>query len=207
MSLKEYGVNESIMPQEEGWRYEQPFQDGIQRIPPKGCAGTPKKLCELVKWFRVNNGIDQGNIEQDVAEYIKRVSPMNDRFPNRKKKEEPRPAKKRPYIERIRDWLISIAPKRPVLLIEDDARERADTCIGCRQNVKWVTGCLPCCENVKSRGQNLRQRPSFELDDSLGACRLHDLYLPAAVFLDIDSLPVRRSDAPPQCWLKDPSNG
>jgi hypothetical protein len=205
--LERYGVKTGIMPQSEGWRYIQPLPDGsTQRLPPKGCAGTDKALVEMVKIFRINANIDLGDPAADVAEYIKRVSPMNDKFPGRTPKpvieaRERHPGF-RPYIERIRDWLLIMTRRQPRLLIEDDADARVKVCMGCKQNVPWKTGCLPCCEKVVSMGQNVRQRPSYKHDKDVGACRLHDFHVSTAVFLDREDLPQLHPDAPAECWMR-----
>lgn len=184
----------------------QPTKDGgFQRIPHKGCAGTDAKLVEMVKQYRANTGIDMGDVEGDVAEYIRAISPINDRRPGKPRKvlvDEEKPFGFRPYINRIRDWLISVAPKQPRLLIEDEADERAQACMKCKHNVPWRTGCLPCNEQVLDRSYNVRQRPDYKHDDNLGACRLHDFHNPAAVFIDREFLPKVHKDAPAECWMK-----
>lgn len=202
--LAKYGVGTGVMPGGGGWRYEQPLpQGGLQRIPPKGCAGTDGALVRQVEMFRVNNGIDVGDVASDVAEYIKVVSPMNNRFPGRRPVNQPEAQPKfRPGIERIKDWLITASQKAVRLLIEDDADARFTICSKCPHNVKWQTGCISCGEAVKHRGQNLRQRAAYKHDDQLGACKLHALYLPAAVFLDRDNLPEVNPQAPEFCWLR-----
>lgn len=193
------------MPQSAGWRYEQPLpQGGFQRIPARGCAGTDGELVRQVRFFRINTGIDVGNPEFDVAEFIKRESPLNNRFPNRTTKASEEAAKPqfRPLIERVKDFLVSVGRKNPRLMIEDEADERSMVCADCPQNVKWQTGCEPCNDAVRSRGQNLRQLPHYKHDKDLRACRLHDLFLPTAVFLDRENLPAVNPDAPQACWMR-----
>lgn len=82
-----------------------------------------------------------------------------------------------------------------------DASERVTSCEGCPHNIAWKTNCEPCNENVEFRGKILRGTPIFEHDDKLKACRLHDVLLNAAVFLDRDHLPARHSDAPDNCFM------
>lgn len=208
--LEKFGVITGIMPEKEGWRYEQPMPEGgVQRLPPKGCAGTDAALVEMVKMFRIQANIDLGEPALDVAEYIKRVSPMSNRFRNKKTKHaEAKEAESlqkklhRPIIERIKDWLLVVGRKEIRLLIEDEADERAGVCIQCRQNIKWTTGCVPCCEAIISRGQNVRQRPSYKHDDALGACRLHDFKISTAVFIDREQLPALNPNAPEECWMR-----
>lgn len=207
--LEKLGVGTGVMPIC-GWTYQQLLPDGSkQRIPATGEAGSDSKLVEQVKMFRLNNGIDIGDVDGDVAAYIRRESPINDRFPGKVYASSPEMIEARmghrPYIERIRDWLRSISGKRPRLLIEDDADARALVCMECQHNVPWKTGCLPCCEAVESAGQNVRQRPGYKHDKKLGACRLHDTHVSTAVFIDRESLPETNPNAPDFCWMHKPA--
>lgn len=205
--LEKYGITCGIMPSTE-WSFQQPLpQGGMQRIPVKGCAGTDAELVKQVTFFRVNAGIDVGNVEAEIAAYIRRESPINNRFPGREYPEDiPEPKEKavhkRPVIERIRDWLRDVSAKRPRLILEDDADVRMEVCAKCHQNIKWKTGCHPCVEAVDARAMNVRQRPSYKGDKKLGACRLHDLHLPTAVFIDRDNLPEVNPSAPEECWMR-----
>lgn len=204
MALSDYGLITGIQPNG-GWRFEQPFQDGIQRIPFQGCAGTGDLLVKQVIDFRAGALIELGDVEWDVAEFIKRVSPFNNKYPKRG----PKPKRgtisfgdyKTP-LKRIAEWLTVMAPRRPRLLIEDDAEARAGICAKCPQNIRWQTGCLPCNDQLISRGHNLRQKPDFPPADCLGACRLHGSYLPAAIFIDNEFLDERHPDAPEFCWVQ-----
>jgi hypothetical protein len=208
MALKEHGIIEGVIPSEGGWHYDQPFRGSTQRIPPRGCAGSARRLVELVKDFRIRNHVDVGNYERDIADAVRARSPLNDRFPGRRPANEPERIKLRPLIERLRDRLVEASQRNPTLLIIDDALQRASVCATCPQNVKWVTGCVPCCDDVISRGQNLRQRPSVpELNEDdeqpkVRACRLHNFYLPAFIFIDRDELGPSDAKAPEFCWMK-----
>lgn len=198
--MRDHGLNTALVPTG-GWRYEQPHKDGFQPIPPKGCAGTVDRLVEAVRIFRVQAHIDLGDVEGDIATYIKKVSPQNNRFPSKAQREAPR-VKTRPIIERIRDRLLQIAGSSPRLRIIDEVHQRAEVCSGCQQNVKWMTGCVPCCAEIKERGQNLRRLPADPKTDGLGACRLHDFYLPGVIFVDRDDLGQSQPTAPAWCWMK-----
>lgn len=209
MSLKAYGVIDGIVPIGGGWRYEQPYKGELHRIPTAGDAGSSHRLVEMVKRFRINQHIDMGDVEGDVAEYIKKESPINNRFPKRAEKRaaEAGRIKHRPLIERIRDNLLVHGSKTPRLLLIDEVERRTEICLKCPQNIKWMTGCIPCCDEITSRGQNLRQQ-AVAPSDALRACRLHDYYLPAITFLDRDELGNAHIDAPAYCWMKTelPSN-
>lgn len=204
MALKDYGVTTGVMPSGGGWRYEQPFAGGVQRIPYQGCAGTPDSLVKQVTEFRAAHMLELGDVEHDIAVYIKGVSPINNRYPKRDTpapKIEVRKSYRAP-IHRIGDWLLSVAPRQPRLILADDAIERGKICANCPQNVKWMVACVPCNGEVISRAQNLRQRDKCKEVDGLGACRLHDFLLPAAVFIDNEYLPERHPEAPEPCWLQ-----
>lgn len=189
------------------WSYEQPLaQGGTQRIPPSGCAGSDTKLVSEVRQFRINAGIDIGDVAADVAAYIRRESPINDRFPGRTYESSAEALAtslgRRPYIERIKDWLRAISAKRPRLVIEDEADARAEVCQKCPHNVPWRTGCLPCVEQIEYVARNVRQRASYKHDKKLGACRLHDFHVSSAVFVDRESLPELNPNAPAECWMR-----
>lgn len=207
MSLDQFGVITAVSPSDEGWRYEQPMRDGsLQRIPSKGDAGTPNLLIEQVQTFRAVNHLDRTerqDVEHDISVYIIKVSPMNAKFRGIRNYSPPvaRP-NSRPIGGRIRDWLLQLAPKQPRLIIADDASKRAEVCLGCPQNIKWLSSCSPCNDEVKARGRNLRQRAGFEHDEGLKACRCNSLFLPAAVFVDREFLPDPNEQSPENCWLR-----
>jgi hypothetical protein len=200
MSFKDHGLNTAMVPTG-GWRYEQPHKDGVQRIPHKGDAGTAERLLDLVQIFRARAHIDMGDPERDIALYIKSVSPQNNRFPNKAEREAPR-VKIRPLIERIRDFILRISDHPPRLIFDAEAHARAQVCLTCPQNVRWMTGCVPCCSEITERGQNLRRKPADEEADKLRACRLHNFYLPSIVFLDREELGEANEKAPEFCWMK-----
>lgn len=204
MSLRDHNVIEGVTPIGGGWRYMQLQQDGnFQRIPSQGRAGTARDLVAKVRQYRINAGINIGDVEKDVADYIKKVSPQNDVYKGKvtgEKVIEP----KVPLIQRLREWLDSMIPKKPRIITKSEATERARVCMGCRQNIQWKIPCAPCIEEVEYRGITLRGVPSYELDDALSACRLHRIYLPAAVFIDRDELPDRNPKAPDNCWIRPP---
>lgn len=206
MILKSYGINTAMVPAG-GWRYMQPTTEGEQRIPFSGVAPNSDKLVEMVRDYRAENRIPLGDPAFDVADYIRKVSPINNRWSRSKKMEDKirrsdQTPKNTPLIERIGNWLAWLAPRRPKLVSLYDAKERVPACQGCRHNVKWATKCLPCIEKVETMAQNVRQVMVAEEPDQLLACRLHDLHLPAAVFIDVDHLPERNEEAPPECWLR-----
>jgi hypothetical protein len=200
--MEDYGLITSVMPTG-GWCFPQPLNNGgEQRIPPKGCAGTFEALCHQITTFRANNHIDIGDVESEASAYIRRVSPISDKYPGREfKGHSEAPEKRKGVFYRVRDWIRSVEPKRPKLILEEEAKERAEICHGCRQNVEWKGACIPCHKDVSSRGQNLRQRPSSPFADKLKACRCHNFYLPASVFIDRDFLGPRNPNAPTECWM------
>jgi hypothetical protein len=198
-----YGIKLGVVPNGGGWRFPFP-EEHAQRLDDKYLrADGYWKLVSNVRIFRVQAGIKVGAVEWEVAEYIKEVSPANAAHPSRiyEQPEEGRPDY-RPPIVRIAEWLILKGMVRDVRrVIKPDALERAEVCAQCPHNIQWKTSCKPCVEEVEYRGQNLRSAPIFEMDDKLGACRLHSVLLGAAVFLDIDELPPKQPDAPADCWL------
>ena len=208
MALTDYGVIVDLKPLGGGWRYVQSVNGQLQVIPasfdPKkrtGGAVKAKVLVEMVRDFRINQGILIGDVEQDVADYIKLVSPPNDLYRTTKGISAPRTKPAIPIIHELREWVDAKLVEKPMLLTAPEATERAKHCLGCPQNIKWETGCGSCNEEVKYRGSIMRNLPAYPYDDALRACRLHRVFLPAAVFVDRESLPVRHPDAPVGCWM------
>src|SRR5882757_2861614 len=147
--LEDYGLKTGLMPID-GWRYFQSFEEELVRIPFDGCAGSGPALVCLIRDFRIANLIEPGNPELDVANYIRGVSPINDRFPGKQYSQTIPANSRKSLIERIKEWLMGISARRPTLLLQAEAIERANICSSCRQNVQWKTGCLPCCESIDS---------------------------------------------------------
>lgn len=204
MPLTKYRVNQSLVPSGEGWWFPQPFGKGIQRIPVKGCAGSPKALCEAVLLFRSQHGILLGNYEAEIATHMLRVSPQNilgnAPFVPYEAPVEPVP----PLINRVAAWLSHVSNQQPRLIHIDEAKERAEICLKCKAHCEWRTKGHDTMEaTIGYRGATVRQCSSHPLDSKLKACRLHDLYLPAAVFVDRDNLPKKLETTPENCWLPD----
>jgi hypothetical protein len=203
VALRDFDIIEDVKPIGGGWRYMQAQRDGsFQRIPAQGSAQTAWKLVEQVRTYRINEGCPMGDPERDVAEYIKKVSPLNDRFKGKGGVlNKPRPEPFIPLIQRLREWLDGISPKRPKLEGLTIAGERSEICLKCPQNIRWKTQCGECNDAIDYLGHTLRARTSYDLDDALHGCRVHGLHLPSAVFIDRDDLPAKMADAPQSCWL------
>lgn len=203
MALKDYDINDGHKPLGGGWRYMQPMPDGqIFRIPTHGTLPSGEQLVEAVKTFRTNNGINMGNVELDVADYIRRVSPINDAYNGKKGILGTVVAQPFiPLITRIREWIDKLAPRKPELVDITEANRRAQICIGCNQNIRWMTDCGTCNDTIEYMGKNARQLPNYELDDALLGCRIHNAHLPTLVFLDQAYLPARIEKQPAHCWI------
>lgn len=209
MTLQELGIISGLKPIG-GWRYPQPFGSGIHIIKPEHApkghyANYGDKLVSAVQLFRRQHGIAEGDPARDVAEFIRRASPANDFYRGKSPEviSRPRIRKKTPLIEVIRDWIRSLALDKPALTNPVQAAERSAICAQCPHNVKWKINCSECVEVVEYEGNLLRAMTSFDFDPALLACRLHSMYLPAAVFLDRDFHPERSPEAPAKCWVKD----
>lgn len=206
MTLEEHGVITAIKPSREGWRYEQELGGQLWRIPAQGSAGTGEKLVEAVQSFRLSNGLPVGDPVADVADYIKKVSPLNDKWKGRVIGQ----ARRRdiaPIIHELRQWIDATAQAKPRFVLNEEASQRALVCLKCPQNIRWeVSGCGACNEDIETRSYALRQAKRTPGELALKACRLHRVHLPAAVLLDRDYLPPRHPDAPPPCWVQDELN-
>lgn len=208
MTLAEYGIIVALKPTGGGWRYPQPFAGKLVTIVPEqapvGRYGNfGDKLCAAVRLFRRQQGLPEGDIESDVAEFIRRASPQNDYYRGKTPENigKPRLRELKPMIESIREWVDDMSLRKPAIVNPDEAIERAQVCISCPQNIRWQIKCAPCVAEVVSRGDNLRATMLFDYDDALLACRCHKMYLPAAVFIDRDNLSKRSDKAPENCWL------
>lgn len=200
-TLEDYGVSTAPKPIGGGWRYEQEHLGQLWRIPHSGSAGTGEKLVQAVIDFRASAGVAPGDPVAEVAEYIKRVSPPNDRFKGRQIGQ-PRVREVTPLIHFLRQWLDEVAAQRPRFVSNEDAQGRAIACLKCPQNIRWeVTGCGACNDEVTTRSYALRKSKGVAGQDALKGCRLHRIHLPAAVHLDRDFLPNRAPEAPAICWL------
>lgn len=203
MAVRDFDIIEDLKPIGGGWRYFQLMRDGsLQRVPLQGAAKSAAHLVELIRQLRMNEGILLGDVERDVAEYIRKVSPINDRFRGKGGAlNQPRPEPFIPLIQRIREWLDYIGPKKPRIVDLDEAIARAQICINCPQNVLWKTNCGECNATCDYLGSTIRGKVSFQLDDALHGCRLHNFHLPCAVFIDRDFLPQRNPKTPAPCWI------
>jgi hypothetical protein len=202
MSLEDHGVITAIKPSREGWRYEQTYAGRLWRIPTTGSAGTGDKLVQAVAAFRAAQGIAPGDPVADVANYIKKVSPLNDKWKGRQIGQ-PRVRQVSPIIHDLRQWVDTTACRKPRFVSGVEANERALVCLACPQNIRWeVTGCESCNTEVERRSYLLRQSKEAQGEDALKACRLHKCHLPAAVHIDRDHLPQRHPEAPEACWMR-----
>lgn len=204
-TLEDHGVTTAIKPSREGWRYMQEHLGRLWRIPETGSAPTGAKLVEMVVAFRAAAGLPPGDAVADVADYIKKASPLNDRFKGRVIGA-PRVREITPLIYDLRQWVDNVASAKPRFVFADEAQSRALVCLKCPQNVRWeVGGCGACNTEVHNRSYLLRKGKETQGEEALLGCRLHRVHLPAAVHLDRDFLPTKLAGAPAPCWLPLPA--
>lgn len=200
-TLEELGIITDMGPVG-GWTYPQAMPDGsIQRIPARGHCRLAKELVEEVSNFRANVGIPQGDVALDIARYIAKKSPENDRNRGRGIIDKPRPEPFVPLIERMRAWVDERLPLKPKLCDKTEANFRADICMGCPMNIRWETSCGACVQEIANRTMSLRNLVSYEYDEALLGCRVYGAPLGALIFLDRDELPAQQTDAPGKCWV------
>jgi hypothetical protein len=196
-----YGLLTALKPIGGGWRYLQNTPQGPIRVPHKGSAQSAEALVELVRQLRIELGLEIGDPNHDVSDYIKKVSPINDRFHN-DPMHSPNPARpSRPIIQDLREWLDHRLPFKPKLVSVPEADERAKICLTCRQNIKWQAGCAPCNEEINYRVSSLRALPVYHLDKNLKACRLQRAPIQAMIFIDRDEMPPPHPEQPAECWI------
>jgi hypothetical protein len=202
MNFLDHGLISAVKPIGGGWRYLQVHQGQTWRIPAEGSAKSAEVLVQQVTDFRVANGIALGDPFADVVDFIRKVSPNNDRWQGRVVGQ-PRAHEITPLIQDLRVWIDKTATDKPRFILTDEARDRARICMTCPQNIRWeLSGCGACNEEIHIRSYQLRQAKTVPPEeDALRGCRLHRIELKAAVHLDRDFLPQRHTDAPPQCWI------
>lgn len=200
MSLEDYGLTCGVVPVC-GWTFPQSYEGEVQTVE----SSTGPGLVQALIAFRVKAHLPIGDPEREISIHIKAQSPDNNRFQgkeHRTRAELKAPKAGLSLIERIRDQLKELILGRPRFAAHDEIEARTDACAACPQNVLWRTKCGPCNAEVDYLALVLRQRPVYARDEELKACRLHNLHLGSAVFLDQDALPDRHPSAPAPCWVK-----
>lgn len=205
--LSDYGIIEDLRPIG-GWQFRQEFNGQEVRIPPEGYADSARDLVSQVRAFRMQNRIELGNVEADIALFIAERSPINDRWKGKPPQRiiDMRSGKKisLPTAECARQWLQTAAYLRPKLVSLYDAGLRVEICASCPHNMALTTGIKPIDAQILQEAKNLRQRAVMPGDEALHFCHLHGMVLAAAVFIDSDSPALQRSNepAPAECWNK-----
>lgn len=200
MAIEQYGVKTNIIPAG-GWRYPQPVEG---QEPYWLSASGPEELIASVVQWRINQGLPMGDPGLDVANYILATCPQSRLYgwtqvPDPVVKAKPIT----PLTERARGWVRMKLQKQVRLAVADEPDKNADKCLKCPQNIlRWQSTCSPCNDALTYEGNRLRQRTIYKEDVRLGVCRLHGIYLPAAIFLDRDDHPERDEKAPDFCWIK-----
>lgn len=207
MTLNSQGIITALKPIG-GWRYPQ-LVDGtvIVVLPEHAPSGHypdhGEKLVAAVRLFRIKRGIEPGEPARDVAEFIRRVSPVNDYYRGKNPDVigKPRVREITPLIQDMRQWTEQTILQKPKLVNVAEAAERAEICLRCPQNVRWQTQCGDCNKELEQRVITLRAAVMFDFDPALLGCRAHRIPLQAAVFMDRDYLPANSPSAPEYCWI------
>lgn len=102
-------------------------------------------------------------------------------------------------IDRGADWLAKIGHLQTTKIDPALAGHRAQICAQCAQNVRWVSGCGPCNDNVEVRIQNAKGSFYTPYDRNLGLCRIYGHMNTVAVWL-ADTHSENDQKPPPICW-------
>ena len=198
MSLEDYNLTTAVVPVCK-WTFPQDYNGRTITI----TAASGSSLVTEVENFRINQGMEVGDVEFEVAQYIGNASPENVRLGLRLRNIPTRPTQKfYPLIERIKRWFVAVLPLRIKFCDQKDAEDRAVVCLGCPQNVSWqVTGCGRCNEDINERAVIFRAGSKTKLDLTLKGCRIYGAELRCLVHFDVDALPKPNDKAPSNCWI------
>jgi hypothetical protein len=190
-----------------GWHKPEVDRAGRQLREPIR-ADTFWDLIAAVTKFRADNLIPIGNVQHDVEEYI------CEKFPNscvsrgatavveiRVAPPAVNPAQT--LTDNMIGWMDKRLNNHSVdrIVIDSEARQRAEVCRKCPMNVKWNTGCGTCVDAVGRLSTALRLGKDVPGGKRLFACRVLQHENRSAVWLD-KSLVETSPTLPGHCWAK-----
>lgn len=170
-------------------------------------AHTFPDLFELITEWRTRNGVEVGNPQRDVDNYVCSQWPH---FCHKESNDGPPPSQRgKTMSSRVTTWAILRAREQPPggydMVSNDESEKRAQICAKCPLNVAWV-GCQNCHQSTLSILSVVRKLRGTSLDNSLLACEAcgHDnrtaVHLPLEILKPMD--PQEQNHLPPGCWKK-----
>lgn len=186
-----------------GWH--KPEIDRAGRPLPNPIRGdTFEHLIENVTKFRTDNLIPLGNVLQDVEDFICATYPRSCGSVRGAKVsiEVSRSQPTAPTItDRMVAWLAGVLNNhsQEKLVLNTEARARAEVCRKCPLNVKWNISCGSCVEQVGRLSTAVRLGNDVPWGKKLFACKAAGHENRSAVWLRNPG--PRPSNVPAHCWL------
>lgn len=166
-------------------------------------AATYEILYKLISEWRMRNGIDPGDPETDVDNYI------CSQWPHVCKPTEsdgaPIAMRERSLGSRVNAWAAVMVREQPQggykMVGEDVAIERAKKCLICPYNKAWVT-CSNCARSALSLLLQLRKLRRIDIDNCLLGCEVcgHD-NATAIHMQDYNPGDEAKKGLPQCCWI------
>lgn len=165
-----------------------------------------KAVCE----WRLENGVEPGNVEADIDKFYCSqwpdrcaAEPADSQFPAGVSPEEK-------MSDRVLKWIAPMVDARRVpqggwpMVSLKVAEERAKACAGCHRNVPWPSSCAGCDRSVQAASARVRSHRAIPLPHSLQACGFWGWDTASAIHLTEESLSIapddpRRKQAPSNC--------
>jgi hypothetical protein len=198
-------ISSMVMPG--GWH--KPELDRLGRAMPNPIrAGTYGKLIAAVTKFRADNGIMIGDVRADIDNYICSHFP-NFCVPGNATVDvhvQFAVDKIRSLTDEMLQWLerIIINHSADRLVLQTEARRRAEICSKCKLNVPWNESCGSCLEAVNRLSSVLRIGNTLSATDrKLKCCKVLHHENRAAVWLRLDYI-ATSSELPSYCWARRP---
>ena len=107
-------------------------------------------------------------------------------------------------VDRVIAWLerMTEGVSMDNIVLEPEARRRADLCISCPKNVRWKTGCSNCNDNIERLSAIVRMGRRMLKNPKLKACAVLGQELKAAVWLRRDRVLSDNPALPGYCWCR-----
>lgn len=180
-----------------GWHY----YDGDVRLN----GYSLDNLYEVVRNFRAENHLPQGDVEGDVNSFlcgnfpkychgVDMVVVTSVVPPNRQSE----------LLTDITTWAKNtLSSNQKIRYVSDELAEaRAKTCLNCTKNINWHSGCGSCIAAADRLSAAIRQGRDTHSSKVLGGCAIMRHDNRAAIFFDKEHF-VKPQSLPEICWLNE----
>lgn len=190
-----------------GWHFMQPMLHG--QPDHQITSWDLEHLIQAVIDWRVDNGRPVGDVLAEVEAYICGYAPHQCHntpgasvvvsvavTPDRTEVGQT-------FVDRMVQWLeLQINElDRNAIVLEYEANRRAEICSRCPKNVRWLTSCGKCNDNVDRLSTIIRNGATLDRERRLMACGILNHHNPTAVFLRLERV-GSSPDCPDNCWAK-----